>query len=413
MYSSSHETASQFSIEMHPTYSEEANTCPQPPTSVSDYLPNLTNTSQLVHRAASPKDFEHDSDSQDDLDPLLLGCRRISIDALQKVKKQQGKGVFSFYEEQNQIINDLLTPVNTGASSEDARLLKVKIAVYGSFGANIALFFLQLYAAISSGSLSLFATMADSFMDLFSSAVLVFAARAAAKSNLLKYPTGKARMETVGIIVFSALMGTLSLQLIIEGGKALISQDHSTTLDTWSIVCVSAALVTKFILFLYCRTLREFPAAKTFAQDHQNDLLVNGFGLAASLLGAKISWWIDPVGALIVALIILRSWTSTAYENIQLIVGKSADTNFLKKITYTALTHHPKVLQVDTCRAYYAGNNMFVEVDIVMSPDTPLQESHDIGESLQIKLEALPNVERAFVHVDYETDHTPEHQKTL
>ena len=57
-----------------------------------------------------------------------------------------------------------------------------------------------------------------------------------------------------------------------------------------------------------------------------------------------------------------------------------------------ALTHHPKVLQVDTCRAYHAGNNLFVEVDIVMDRETPLWESHDIGESLQIKLEKLINV---------------------
>jgi hypothetical protein len=37
-----------------------------------------------------------------------------------------------------------------------------------------------------------------------------------------------------------------------------------------------------------------------------------------------------------------------------------------------------------------------------------LRESHDIGEDLQIKLESLPDVERAFVHVDYDTFHKPE-----
>ena len=61
--------------------------------------------------------------------------------------------------------------------------------------------------------------------------------------------------------------------------------------------------------------------------------------------------------------------------------------------------------------SYHAGNNFFVEVDIVMDPDTPLWECHDISESLQVKLEKLSHVERAFVHVDYETNHEPEHQK--
>ena len=51
-------------------------------------------------------------------------------------------------------------------------------------------------------------------------------------------------------------------------------------------------------------------------------------------------------------------------------------------------------------------------MDIVLPPDTMLRESHDIGESLQIKLESIPTVARAFVHVDYETSHRPEHQKT-
>jgi hypothetical protein len=36
-----------------------------------------------------------------------------------------------------------------------------------------------------------------------------------------------------------------------------------------------------------------------------------------------------------------------------------------------------------------------------------LQEAHDIGESLQKKVESLEEVERAFVHLDFETSHNP------
>jgi hypothetical protein len=58
----------------------------------------------------------------------------------------------------------------------------------------------------------------------------------------------------------------------------------------------------------------------------------------------------------------------------------------LKKFQYQsiALTHHPKILQVDTCTAYHAGSKLYVEVDVVMAPDTPLIESHDISEDLQV-----------------------------
>jgi hypothetical protein len=41
----------------------------------------------------------------------------------------------------------------------------------------------------------------------------------------------------------------------------------------------------------------------------------------------------------------------------------------------------------------------------------PLKEAHDIGEGLQMKLEKLSSVERAFVHLDYDYEHTPEHDQ--
>jgi hypothetical protein len=37
-----------------------------------------------------------------------------------------------------------------------------------------------------------------------------------------------------------------------------------------------------------------------------------------------------------------------------------------------------------------------------------LREAHDIGASLQAKVESLDEVERAFVHLDFETDHAPD-----
>ncbi|KAF9924988.1 hypothetical protein FBU30_005152 [Linnemannia zychae] len=346
-------------------------------------------------------------------DPMSLASKRISDDQIAAIKSN--RKVRQFYREQNELITELLDPPESregAAELEEKNQVKLKIAVYGSISVNVLLFLLQLYAAISSKSLSLFATMADAFMDLLSGAILVYAARASTKSNWFKYPSGKSRMETAGTIVFASLMATVSLQLIIESIRTLLEADKVPPMpNTLAIVFVSFALACKLVLFLYCKAISQYNTANVLASDHRNDLVVNGFGLFASLI-SRYCWWLDAAGAIVVALIILRSWVWTAYEQIQLIVGKTADPMFLKKLTYIALTHHPKILQVDTCTAYHAGNNLFVEVDVVMAPDTPLIISHDISESLQLKLEALPYVERAFVHVDYETSHAPEHRKS-
>ncbi|KAG0320214.1 hypothetical protein BGZ97_000445 [Linnemannia gamsii] len=367
---------------------------------------NAASLSRLPSPSPSPDFYESH-------DPMSLASKRISEEQIDAMKSN--KKVREFYREQNELISDLLDPPEGregAAEREERNQVKLKIAIYGSVGVNVLLFLLQLYAAISSKSLSLFATMADSFMDLLSGFILMYAARASTKSNWFKYPSGKSRMETAGTIVFASLMATVSLQLIIESVRTLLDSDKEPPMPSpLAIAFVAFALASKLGLFLYCRAIAQYNTANILASDHRNDLVVNGFGLFASLI-SRYCWWLDAAGAIVVALIILRSWVWTAYEQIQLIVGKSADPAFLKKLTYIALTHHRKILQVDTCTAYHAGNNLFVEVDVVMSPDTPLMVSHDISESLQIKLEALPNVERAFVHVDYETSHAPEHRKS-
>ena len=40
-----------------------------------------------------------------------------------------------------------------------------------------------------------------------------------------------------------------------------------------------------------------------------------------------------------------------------------------------------------------------------MNEDLPLKITHDVSQTLQRKLEGLADVERAYVHVDYENDH--------
>ena len=73
------------------------------------------------------------------------------------------------------------------------------------------------------------------------------------------------------------------------------------------------------------------------------------------------------------------------------------------------MTHSPDIKAIDTVRSYYSGPRLIVEVDVVMEPGETLQHTHDVCEDLQMNLESLPHVERAYVHCDYETSHAPEH----
>ncbi|KAI1204982.1 uncharacterized protein F4807DRAFT_444607 [Annulohypoxylon truncatum] len=346
-------------------------------------------------------------------DPMNFGRhRRENVSKRQmKIDHPNGnkKALKKFYSRQNELIDQFL-----GADDEerlqveeDVRVApKIKFAVNASFTVNFCLFVIQLYAAISTGSLSLFATAADAFMDLVSSFVMMITSRMAARASVYKYPVGRTRIETIGIILFCALMTTVAIQLLIESARTLGGgPSESDELQLVPIIFVGVAIFAKGSLMLYCLAYRRYPSVHVFFVDHRNDIVVNSFGLIMSIVGDRFVWYLDPIGAICIALLILFSWIANAFEQVWLLVGKSAPKEFVSKVIYMSMTHDPLVRKVDTCRAYHAGQNYYVEVDIVMDQDVPLKISHDVSQSLQRKLEGLSDVERAFVHVDYDDDH--------
>jgi len=149
-------------------------------------------------------------------------------------------------------------------------------------------------------------------------------------------------------------------------------------------------------------------STQALAQDHRNDVISNTAALACGLIAFKLWKYADPIGAILISIYIIVSWFRTGSEQIKMLTGHSARPDFLKRLTWISLNHHAEIRLIDTVRAFHFGNNFLVEVDIVLPADMNLQDAHNIGESLQCRLEKLEEVERAFVHLDYEVEHHPD-----
>ncbi|KAJ8476303.1 hypothetical protein OPV22_020030 [Ensete ventricosum] len=278
--------------------------------------------------------------------------------------------------------------------------------------ANIALLALKIYATVRSGSIAIAASTLDSLLDLMAGGILWFTHLSMKNINIYKYPIGKLRVQPVGIIVFAAVMATLGFQVFVQALERLIENKPVDKMTSGQLVWLYSIMLTatfvKLALWLYCRTSGN-KIVRAYAKDHYFDVVTNVLGLAAAILGDKFYWWIDPAGAIILAIYTITNWSGTVWENAVSLVGQSAPPEMLQKLTYLVIRHHPRIKRVDTVRAYTFGVLYFVEVDIELPEDLPLKEAHAIGESLQIKIEELPEVERAFVHLDFECDHKPEH----
>ncbi|WJX38958.1 Metal tolerance protein 10 [Trifolium repens] len=288
-----------------------------------------------------------------------------------------------------------------------------KVAIYLSNIGNMILFVAKVYASIQSRSLAVIASTLDSLLDLLSGFILWFTSYTMSKPNYDKYPIGKNRMQPVGIVVFASVMATLGLQILFESMREIIVKaqpDRDPTKGKWMIAIMVTATVVKVGLMTYCRRFKN-EIVRAYAQDHFFDVITNSIGLATAVLAIRFYWWLDPLGAVLIALYTISNWAKTVMENVWSLIGKTAPPEYLAKITYLCWNHDKEIKHIDTLRAYTFGSNYFVEVDIVVSEEMSLIQAHDIGETLQDKLEKLPEIERAFVHVDLNTTHKLEHKQ--
>ncbi|PWA71638.1 metal tolerance protein 4 [Artemisia annua] len=329
------------------------------------------------------------------------------------------EGEKEYYEKQFAALKsfeevDSLREPNVGDDEEQELIEQAQHerAINVSNWANIFLLALKIYATVQSGSLAIAASTLDSLLDLMAGGILWFTHRSMQTINIYKYPIGKLRVQPVGIIIFAAIMATLGFQVLIQAVEQLIRNSPSEKMSDFQLIWLYAIMLTatgvKLILYIYCRSSGN-KIVRAYAKDHYFDVVTNVVGLVAAVLGDEFYWWIDPAGAIILAVYTITNWSGTVMENAVSLVGQSAPPDFLQTLTYLVLRHHPKISRVDTVRAYTFGVLYFVEVDIELPEDLPLKEAHGIGESLQIRIEELPEVERAFVHLDYECDHKPEH----
>ncbi|VEU40248.1 unnamed protein product [Pseudo-nitzschia multistriata] len=324
---------------------------------------------------------------------------------------------------------------NSGDRNKQQWTLR-RLALELSLWLNVFITLTKAVAYFQTLSLSVLAALLDSVLDVVSQMVLNYTEKHSSlqRSSAL-YPAGASRLEPIGVLTCASLMGMASFEVLKESFETLYTKDSSLQDLDWtegvrSAASMGAIVVLKLLLLWLCnyssrtscrnrqgggaatsKSLRySDPTLEAVAQDHWNDALSNGVSAVCLLLALYTSdlWWCDGVGAILISFYIIYSWYETGKEQIEHLTGKSAPDDFLEELT-TLAQHFDDRLLVDTCRAYHFGPKFLVELEVVMPMDTPLKESHDLGMELQYEIEARGEVERCFVHIDYESREYDEH----
>ena len=300
----------------------------------------------------------------------------------------------------------------------DQLALRVSVVV------NIAISIIKIVAVVISGSLAVTATLVDSVLDVVSQFILFYTDSASRQRDSALFPAGRTRLAPLGIFICAVIMGMASMEVIRESMVKLsemwmndtqFSESPSIVVNRVVIWAMGLSFFAKFGLYVYCTRVCSATgndSVKAVALDHLNDIL----SIAAATLAAVTSFystslgWVDPLSAIAISVYIIGEWWETAQEQANMLVGRAADDDFLQEVRAMGDAHHPE-MKVDIIRAYHFGPKYLVELEVVLPPTMTLEMTHDIGMQLQHRIEAFDQVERAFVHIDYQARDYDEHNE--
>jgi cation diffusion facilitator family transporter len=287
-----------------------------------------------------------------------------------------------------------------------------------SFGTCFLLFAFKVYVALSANSMAVVASAVDSLLDMVSQLIILLAMRGQQNVNRDLWPLGRSRLEPVGVVVVAALMGSAALQILWESMIRLFqgwrdpARREIPTLDREGLTLLLCAIGIQIVLFFACSRYSNVSSSMgALAEDHRNDVMSNLVALVAACVSQwhHSLWWWDAVGAVGISIYICLTWLEMGREQADQLVGRAANPAFLKQVQEMSDAHHES-MRVDVVRAYHFGPRYLVEIEVVMPKNSLLVEAHDAALALQKRVEALPEVERAHVHVDYMAREDDEHK---
>ncbi|KAH9441987.1 hypothetical protein Pst134EB_028262 [Puccinia striiformis f. sp. tritici] len=229
--------------------------------------------------------------------------------------------------------------------------LSVRRTISINFFINFVLLAGKIVVALLSNSISLIASLVDSAMDFLSTAIIWWTNRkidSKSWQSIWQYPAGKRRMEPMGVVVFSVFMISSFVQVLVESIERLLSGTKSAI-------------------------RKKNTSVKALAQDAENDCILNIFSLLFPYIGLKFNLpWLDAVGGLILSLYIITEWTGTLFDNVKNLTGRRADPIQHQRVAYLVTRFSPLIQAVQHCHVYQAGDDLIVETDVILSPETPL-----------------------------------------
>jgi ferrous-iron efflux pump FieF len=254
------------------------------------------------------------------------------------------------------------------------------------------------------GSISVWASLLDSAMDIFASIVNFFAVRAASRPADEDHTYGHGKAESLAGL-FQALVISASGAFLIWEAIRRLRQPHDITSEWLGIGTMVIAITVSLGLVARLRGVArktESPALASDAVHYASDVYTNGSALLALAIIYFTGWKIaDPIISIAISLYILWSAFSVGREAIDILMDRRLPLEIDDQVGAVVGRYREQgVFGFHDIRTRRSGSLKFIDLHLDVDRHLTFEQAHDLTVRVLREIEAEIPRSRVSIHTD-------------
>ncbi|MGC5325831.1 cation diffusion facilitator family transporter [Brevibacillus sp. SYSU BS000544] len=284
---------------------------------------------------------------------------------------------------------------------EKERIEKGQKGLYLSIVVYVLLSIIKIGTGLYTSSQALMADGWNNTSDVFSSLAILTGLIISKKPADHDHRYGHYRAQTAAALIAALLMAIVGINVFRETILSFMEQDSIQAVDPIAMYVAGSSAVLMYFVYLYNLSLARKTknlAVLAAAYDNRSDAMVSAGALIGILLTQFGLGWADPIVALVVGGMILKTAWDVGYEAIHSLMD-GFDVQKLEEIEQR-INRVEGIREVLEIRARYHGSAVHVDATIGVDHDLTVAESHWLTERVEEKLIGYEGIERVYVHVE-------------
>jgi len=247
---------------------------------------------------------------------------------------------------------------------------------------------------------SVLASLTDSSLDALLSFLSFLTLRYAFMPADQGHPFGHGKAESLIALLQAAFISGSALVLSFYTLERIYNPVVIQAFDLGSLLLLLCLLLTVALVVYQTWVSKKTGslAIKADAGHYRADILAT-FSVLIAVVCARWQWyWLDPLVALAIILLLLKSAYDIAKASFNMLMDKSLGAEVLNYIHQCA-EQHPDIFAIHDIKTRLSGSRELMQMHVELDGRLPLQRAHDIGEELAVSIkERYPKAEIIIHH---------------